>query len=53
MESKHYFKIYYAGRFIESILAETKWEAIDRAYHKYLGLHQNVVRGQLKANKVR
>jgi hypothetical protein len=53
MERTYYFKIYYAGRFVESILAQTKWEAIDRAYHKYIGIYQNVDRGQLKANKIR
>lgn len=52
MESQHYFKIYYAQQLVWSVVAHTKWEAIDRAYYKFIGDCPHLERTKLKAKKV-
>jgi hypothetical protein len=34
LERKHYFKVRYASKHIETICAHSKWEAIDMVYSK-------------------
>lgn len=36
MEATFLFKIYYDKKFVSTITAHTKWEAIDRAFYIYL-----------------
>lgn len=50
MENTYVFKIYYDKKFISTITAHTKWEAIDRAYYKYF-FNENLDRKKLKAKK--
>ncbi len=52
MESQHYFKIYYAQAFVCSVVAHTKWEAIDRAFYKFIGDCPHLERTKFKAKKV-
>jgi len=52
MESQHYFKIYYAQEFVWSVVAHTKWEAIDRAFYKFIGDCPHLERAKFKAKKV-
>jgi hypothetical protein len=52
MESQHYFKIYYAQAFVCSVVAHTKWEAIDRAFYKFIGDCPHLERAKFKAKKV-
>ena len=51
MESQHYFKIYYAQEFVWSVVAHTKWEAIDKAFYKFISDHPYLERKKFKAIK--
>lgn len=52
MESQHYFKIFYDKVCVCSVVAHTKWEAIDRAYYKFIGDRPHLVRAKFKAQKI-
>lgn len=52
MESTHYFKVYYGNVLVCNITAHTKWEAVDRAYHKYVIERPNLERSKFKAIKI-
>ena len=43
MENKYHFNVYYENVCVWSILAHTKWEAIDRAYNRFIGLYPNII----------
>jgi hypothetical protein len=49
MESSYLFKIYYDKEFVCTIVAHTKWEAVDKVYFKYL--HLNLNRSRFSAKK--
>jgi hypothetical protein len=51
MESQYFFKVYYEKTFVLSIVACTKWEAVDKAFYKFLGEHPNLERKKFKAIK--
>ena len=51
MESQHYFKVYYAQEFVWSVVAHTKWEAVDRAYYKFTVDRPHLERSKFKAKK--
>lgn len=48
MENKYHFNVYYENVCVWSILAHTKWEAIDRAYNRFIGLYPNIDRNKFK-----
>jgi hypothetical protein len=52
MESVHYFKIYYGNVFVCGITAHTKWEAVDRAYYKFISDSPHLERSKFKAKKM-
>lgn len=52
MESQHYFKIFYGQVCVWSVVAHTKWEAIDKAYYKFIGERPHLERTKFKAKKV-
>ena len=52
MENQYYFKIYYAQAFVWSVVAHTKWEAIDRAYYKFIDDCPYLERSKFKAKKI-
>lgn len=52
MENQYYFKVFYAQSFLCSIVAHTKWEAIDRAYFKFIGDRPHLDRAKFKAKKI-
>lgn len=49
MEATYNFKVYYDKKWICDIVAHTKWEAMDKAYYKYL-YESNADRSKLKAS---
>jgi hypothetical protein len=51
MESTHYFKIYYGNVYVLSVCAQTKWEAIERAYSKFMSDVPNLKREKFTAKK--
>jgi hypothetical protein len=48
MENTYTFNIYYDKKWVCDIVAHTKWEAIDKAYYRYLWV-DNIDRSKLKA----
>ena len=52
MENVHSFKIYYGNVAVCTLVAHTKWEAIDKAFYKYIGVHPHIVRSKFKATKL-
>ena len=51
MESLHYFKVYYDKVCVWSVVAHTKWEAIDKAYCKFIGEYPQLERTKFRAIK--
>lgn len=52
MENQYYFKIFYDKICVWSVVAYTKWEAIDRAYYNFIGDRPHLQRDKFKAKKV-
>lgn len=52
MESLHYFKIYYGNVYVLNVTAHTKWEAVDKAYYKYIPERPYLERSKFKAIKI-
>ena len=51
MESEYLFKVYYEKTFVMSMVAHTKWEAVDKAFYKFIGEHPYLERKKFKAIK--
>jgi hypothetical protein len=51
MEQEYFFKVYYEKNFVLSVAACTKWEAIDKAFYKFISDHPNLERKKFKAIK--
>ena len=52
MESQHYFQIFYANVLVLSVVAYSKYEAIDKTYQKFIGDMPNLDRKKFRAKKV-
>lgn len=52
MESQYYFKIFYNKVCVLSVVAHSKWEAIDKAYYKFIGDMPHLDRAKFKAKKI-
>ena len=52
MESQHYFAVYYDREWVWSVVAHTKWEAIDRAYYKFSVDCPFLERSKFKTKKI-
>ena len=52
VENQYYFRVLYGQICIMSVVAHTKWEAIDKAYSKFIGEHPQIVRAKLKAKRI-
>lgn len=51
MESEYLFKVYYEKTFVLSVVAHTKWEAVDKTYYKFITEHPYLERKKFKAIK--
>ena len=51
MEREFLFKVYYGSILIRTIVAHTKWEAIEKAYSRYSIDYPGMIRSKLKALK--
>ena len=52
MENQYFFKVYYDTVLVWLVVAHTKWEAVDRAYFKFIGDRPHLERAKFKAKKV-
>lgn len=52
METLYHFNVYYGQVCVWSVAAHTKWEAIDRAYYKFIVDRPNLDRTKFKAKKI-
>jgi hypothetical protein len=52
MENSHYFNVYYGKVCVWSIVAHTKWEAIEKAYYKFIEKHPKLERKKFDARIV-
>ena len=52
METLYHFSVYYGQVCVWSVAAHTKWEAIDRAYYKFIVDRPNLDRTKFKAKKI-
>jgi hypothetical protein len=52
MESQHYFQIFYANVLVLSVVAYSKYEAIDKACQKLGGESPDYDRKKFRAKKV-
>tara|TARA_R110002020_G_scaffold111976_2_gene258139 strand:- start:2245 stop:2406 length:162 start_codon:yes stop_codon:yes gene_type:complete len=50
-EKQHYFKVRYATKPIETILAHSKWEAIEKVYSKNIDRYKWIQRCKFTAIK--
>jgi hypothetical protein len=51
MESSYYFSIYYEKVCVWSVVAHTKWEAIDKAYYKFIENSPHLERAKFRAKR--
>jgi hypothetical protein len=51
MEREFLFKVYYGNILIRTIVAHTKWEAVEKAYSRYSLDYPDMIRSKLKAIK--
>lgn len=51
MEAIFLFKIYYKKVRVWSVIAHTRWEAIDKAYYEYATKYPLIERSKFKAKK--
>jgi hypothetical protein len=51
MEEQYYFDVYYGKVCVLSVVAHTKWEAIDKAYYKFNGVRPNLERTKFRAKR--
>lgn len=49
MENQYHFSIYYKNVCVWSVVSHTKWEAIDKAYYKFVGIYPNIERSKFRA----
>ena len=49
---KAVFIVRYGNTPVGSVMAETKWEAIERVYSRMINDHPDLIRGAFKAKKV-
>ena len=52
MELEHHFKLFYDTKYVCLIVAHTKWEAIEKAYSKFIFEHPYLLRQKFKATKI-
>ena len=51
MEREFLFKVYYGNILIRTIVAYTKWEAVEKVYSRYNLDYPDMIRSKLKAIK--
>ena len=51
MENKYYFDVYYGKACVWSVVAHTKWEAIDKAYYKFSAGNSNLERTKFRVKR--
>lgn len=51
-EAEHYFKLFYDGKHVYSVVAHTKWEAIEKTYSKFIFEHPYLLRQKFKVTKI-
>jgi hypothetical protein len=51
MEREFLFKVYYGNILIRTIVAHTKWEAVEKIYSRYNLDYPGMIRSKLKAIK--
>lgn len=52
MESEYLFKVYYEKNLVKTIVAHTKWEAVELVYSRLIWEYPNLIRSKFKAKKV-
>jgi hypothetical protein len=52
MERQHLFNLYYGSELLGSIVAHTKWEAVDRIYHRMVDKSSGLERAKIRAKKI-
>ncbi len=53
MEREYLFKVYYENVLVKTVVAHTKWEAVEKVYSRYIGEYPNLVRSLFKAKPTR
>lgn len=53
MERQHYFHVYYEGKLVCTMCAHSNFEAVDRAFFRYVSEIPNLDRFKLIAKKIR
>ena len=44
MENEYLYEVYYQNVLVKTIIAHTKWEAIDKVYNRLIPEYPNLVR---------
>jgi hypothetical protein len=53
MENQNYFRVTYENRFIKTLTACTKWEAVDKVYAENISQFPSMKRQNLNATKLK
>jgi hypothetical protein len=49
MEREFLYEVYYQNVLVKTVVAHTKWEAIEKVYSRLIGEYPNLVRSLFKA----
>lgn len=53
MEQTFLFRVYYGSVFVKTVVAHSKWEAIEKAYSKLITDYPHLIRSKFKAEKAK
>lgn len=52
MENEYLYKVYYGSVLVKTVVAHTRWQAVEIVYSRYIGEYPNLIRSMFKAKKV-
>lgn len=51
MENQYLFKVYYGNVLVKTVVAHTKWEAIELVYSRLICEYPQLIRSKFKAKR--
>lgn len=52
MEREYLYKVYYGEVLVKTVVAHSRWEAVEKVYSKYIDDYPNLKRSLFKADAI-
>jgi len=52
MEREFLYKVFYGKVLVKTVVAHTRWEAIELVYSRLIGEYPHLIRSQFKAKRI-